>query len=1076
MSHPRPDPIRRLEPHLRHVQEVILSRQDPVTGLLPASTDVNAHGDYTHAWVRDNVYSILAAWGVARAYRRAGVDDGPVPELEGAVLKLMRGLLRSMMAQAPKVEAFKRSQHPLDALHAKYDPRTGGVVVPDDAWGHLQIDATSLFLLGLAQMTAGGLRIVWTQDEVDFVQNLVFYIGRAYRTPDYGIWERGDKTNHGEPELNASSVAMAKAALEALAGLDLYGAGNGQGSVVHVLPDEIAKAAITLEALLPRESSSKEVDAALLSAIGFPAFAVDDEDLAEATRRNVATKLSGRYGLKRFLRDGHQTALEDPTRLHYEPEELEQFARIESEWPLFVAYEALDALFRGARDEAAAALRRLSDLAVERDGQRLLPELYAVPAAAIEAERAAPGSQERLPNGNVPLVWAQSLWRLALLLDEGLLDPADLDPLGRHRRRRPARPTVQLALLAEDEALQRRLAERGVAAELASEVAPVRVGRAHDLARIFEGVGRNDKLGLGGRPLRRVHSLTTARAYRLAGRRVVFLPAFFDRREFYLTLDPRYLTERLAGEIAYLHRHWTLPGRPLMTLLLTRDLLGEGEEELLELVDELRTGRCRGVPVALGPLRQLLLAANEERIDDVDAEAIAGVEGLEPSAPLRTRTGRPRRARAAGAHEPLEPEAALAIELERDAGALRARLAASSNLFEQVEVLEVLARRGGLSAPMGAEAGGTTVRERLEEVYAAAGAHRLWGVVRRAAGLLEKTDVGLADALNDVLVVQKHVVLGKAYSEASTVTRPLPQPELLERIREFCRDDTRDRVLTQEVLIYLSSLIKAEPELFRGLLTLRVGHLILLLASELAAQQGVTQDEAYDRLMALAPCEVQGRLRQVLASYHETTARLREQESLQASRGAAGIRWPLGEGDALPDPPGGWWRWRQREGALNRVPAGFYPDVWRLLRHCHGVVIGDKLDRRNRLDSRLLLARTTAGEKNFALRVEHLLNKIPSPEYRQLSVEALVALGRLVDANPGLRVEGPLVLDVLVGHAVRVHWTERWPERAERYDQHKAEAWGAFYDQPPARTSDALVRAFRALLREGGEPELEASA
>ena len=27
---------------------------------------------------------------------------------------------------------------------------------------------------------------------------------------DYGIWERGDKTNHGVPELNATSLGMAK--------------------------------------------------------------------------------------------------------------------------------------------------------------------------------------------------------------------------------------------------------------------------------------------------------------------------------------------------------------------------------------------------------------------------------------------------------------------------------------------------------------------------------------------------------------------------------------------------------------------------------------------------------------------------------------------------------------------------------------------------------------------------------------------------------------------------------------------------------------------------------------------------
>jgi phosphorylase kinase alpha/beta subunit len=126
------------------------------------------------------------------------------------------------------------------------------VVVGDDGWGHLQLDATSLYLLMLAQMTASGLKIIFTVDEVNFIQNLVYYIGRAYRTPDYGIWERGNKINRGNPELNASSVGIAKAALEAINGLDLFGVNGSQASVVHVLPDEIARTRITLESLLPR--------------------------------------------------------------------------------------------------------------------------------------------------------------------------------------------------------------------------------------------------------------------------------------------------------------------------------------------------------------------------------------------------------------------------------------------------------------------------------------------------------------------------------------------------------------------------------------------------------------------------------------------------------------------------------------------------------------------------------------------------------------------------------------------------------------------------------------------------------
>jgi len=61
----------RLDDYYNQAEAIILTRQDPVTGLLPASTAVTVHGDYTHAWVRDNVYSILAVWGLG-----AGLPQG----------------------------------------------------------------------------------------------------------------------------------------------------------------------------------------------------------------------------------------------------------------------------------------------------------------------------------------------------------------------------------------------------------------------------------------------------------------------------------------------------------------------------------------------------------------------------------------------------------------------------------------------------------------------------------------------------------------------------------------------------------------------------------------------------------------------------------------------------------------------------------------------------------------------------------------------------------------------------------------------------------------------------------------
>ncbi len=131
-----------------------------------------------------------------------------------------------------------------------------------------------------------------------------------YLFKDYGIWERGDKTNTGIRELNASSIGMAKAALEAIDELDLFGARGGPSSVIHVMADEVQKCRAVLQSMLPRESLSKETDAALLTVIGFPAFAVESPDVIKRTCDEVITKLGGRYGCKRFLRDGYKNPRE----------------------------------------------------------------------------------------------------------------------------------------------------------------------------------------------------------------------------------------------------------------------------------------------------------------------------------------------------------------------------------------------------------------------------------------------------------------------------------------------------------------------------------------------------------------------------------------------------------------------------------------------------------------------------------------------------------------------------------------------------------------------------------------------
>ncbi|XP_011702818.1 PREDICTED: probable phosphorylase b kinase regulatory subunit alpha isoform X3 [Wasmannia auropunctata] len=598
----------RLDYYQRIVHKIIMNYQNPVTGLFPASADND------HAWIRDNIYCILAVWGLSMAYKKiadADEDRAKTYELEQSCVKLMRGLLMAMMQQKEKVEKFKSTQNPHDALHAKYSSTNGQTVVGDTEWGHLQIDAISLYLLILAQMTASGLQIVFNLDEVAFIQNLVFYIESAYCTPDYGIWERGDKTNHGLPELNASSIGMAKAAMEAMNELDLFGARGGPTSVIHVLADEAQKCQAVLQSMLPRESNSKELDSGLLSIISFPAFAVDEPNLIHETREAIIKKLQGRYGCKRFLRDGYKTPKEDMNRLYYEPWELRMFENIECEWPLFFCYLILDYCFQGNKEAVETCTRQLEEVMIKgEDGMKLVPELYSVAPENVSAEYAEPGSQTRIALGRCPFKWAQSLYILGKLLQEGFLAVGELDPLNRRlcSEKKPD-VVVQVVILAEDTEIREKIAQHDIHVQTIAEVSPIEVQPAKVLSHLYTYLGRNKKLGLSGRKSRDVGILSTSKLYSLHDKIFAFTPQLTDMTRFYIASDYELMIDIFKGEINFLKSSWqNMLGRPLVVMPLKNIHLDQGKIPLamITTLKKLKSGYINGTRVSLGNLNEFL--------------------------------------------------------------------------------------------------------------------------------------------------------------------------------------------------------------------------------------------------------------------------------------------------------------------------------------------------------------------------------------------------------------------------------------------------------------------------------------
>ncbi|XP_078682699.1 phosphorylase b kinase regulatory subunit alpha, skeletal muscle isoform-like isoform X11 [Branchiostoma floridae x Branchiostoma belcheri] len=908
----------RLDYYQHLVYKTILTHQNPITGLLPASIDQN------HAWVRDNLYCIMAVWGLSLAYKKTAdmdEDRAKAYELEQSVVKLMRGLLQCMMRQVDKLEKFKYTQATTDALHAKYNITTCGAVVGDMEWGHLQIDATSLYILMLAQMTASGFQIIFTLDEVAFIQNLVFYVESAYRTPDYGMWERGDKTNHGWPELNASSIGMAKASLEAIKEMDLFGSRGGPASVIHVMSDEISQCKAILESMLPRESKSKEIDASLLSILSYPAFAVEDVDLNNLTKNEIISKLEGRYGLSRFLRDGYKTPMEDPRRLHYEPWELAVFEGIECEWPLFWTYLILDGLFKGDKAQVLEYKEKLAEVMVKgEDGLPLIPELYTIPADKVEAEREDPGSQERTPGGKMPHMWSQSLYILGCLIQEGYLAPGEIDPLNRRLIGQP-RPdlVVQVSILAEDLYIQDLLKEHAIDVQTTQEVANIKVQPARVLSHIYHHLGQNKKLGLSGRPSYDIGLLGTSQLYTLKGQTFAFTPQFIDQQQFYLALDNELLVDMLKTDLAYLRYNWRNLGRPTVTFPVSHNMLAGRvlPPPLLNCLQKLLAGSMDGVRIHVGKLEEFmstscftsldfLYLSEGSPVSDAGDEVTEYLDSLlSPTFPKRNLLSTPRlgakrstslsrkasfrvlgsvrRSRSVfvdehnlpdvkGDHIPDIRHSPSMSKLREGSGdidcaELVEHLKDTWSLQEQADVLHYLYNTQGPDWDTKINMReGITVVMLVGELYEKAGQLKQWSIVRHMAGMLRKRVEDLAQAATDLLVRQKQLSVGlPPQPRERTITHPLPPEELAKMIYDSCGEDSSTAVLTQEILVYLAMFIRTEPNLFREMLRLRVGLIIQVMVSELARTLNCTGEEASEHLMSLSPFDLKTLLHHILS-------------------------------------------------------------------------------------------------------------------------------------------------------------------------------------------------------------------
>ncbi|XP_039650523.1 phosphorylase b kinase regulatory subunit beta isoform X3 [Perca fluviatilis] len=1033
----------KLDRYYDAVKTTILNYQSPTTGLFPVKTCSTCK----EAKVRDSLYCAASAWALAMAYRRIDDDMGRTHELEHSAIKCMRGILYCYMRQADKVEQFKQDPSPSKCLHSVFNVDTGDEVHSYADYHHLQIDAVSLFLLYLVEMICSGLQIIYNTDEVSFIQNLVFCVERAYRVPDYGMWERGSKYNNGSTELHSSSVGLAKAALEAINGFNLFGNQGCSWSVIFVDLDAHNRNRQTLCSLLPRESRSHNTDAALLPTISYPAFAVDDDALYSQTLDKIVRKLRGKYGFKRFLRDGYRTTNEDKNRRFYKPAEMKLFDGIECEFPIFFIHMMIDGVFRGNK----AQVKEYQDLLqpiifLSNEGHAVIPKYYYVPADFVEAEQNKHGSQKRFPSNSgrdgMFFLCGQALYNIAMLLVDELISPKDIDPVHRYVPYQDQRNVsmrysnqgpidndvvIHVALIAESQRLQVFLNTYGIQTQTPQQVEPIQIWPQKELVKAYRFLAINKKLGLSGRPERPVGCIGTCKIYRILGKTVVCYPIVFDLSDFYLSQDVMLLIDDIKNALQFIKQCWKMQGRPLFLVLIREDnIKGSRFNPVLDMLASFKKGNIGGVKVHVDRLQTLISGAVVEQLDflrvnEAEIPEFKSFEELElpKHSKVKRQTSTPN-----ASDLEQQPEINVDEWLQKPTNEIIQKFHDCDCLASQAQLAAILLRREGPDFLAKDE----NLRDELERLYRRAGSRKLWSVVRLAASLLTKIVDSLAPSITSVLVHGKQVTLGLFGQEEEVISNPLSPGVIQGIIYSKCspQGGEREAVLQQELVIHIGWIISNTPELFSGMLKIRVGWIVQAMKHELKIRAG---DMPPQDIYQLSPSDIKQLLLDVLQPQHTGRS---------------------------------WLNRRQIDGSLNRTPLGFHDRVWQILeRTPNGFTVAGTY-----LPQQPTLSDMTMYEMNFSLLVEDTLKKIVLPEYRQIIVELLMVVSIVLERNPELEFSDKVDLDDLVKQAFNDFQRDR--SRLEGIE--KQDGMEAFYNTPPLGkrgTSSYLTKAVMILMLQG---------
>ncbi|MBW2991771.1 glycoside hydrolase family 15 protein [Candidatus Woesearchaeota archaeon] len=332
---------------------ILKSMRHP-NGLFSAS-NLKVSTGYDRAWIRDNVYEAIGLEAV---------------DVESAV-KTYQALLDILLKHEEKIDWAIRNKptERYQYIHARYDPESLSEI--HEEWGNKQNDAVGLLLFKICELSNKGMDIIRDRHDLRIIQKLVDYLESIeyWHDCDNGMWEENEEVHASSVGACAAGLRELKKTIFKIPALE----GRELSRKVFVPVDLIKKGENTLKELLPRESTTKDVDMALLSLI-YPLNVVS-KTMAMQIVKNVEERLLRENGVIRYAGD-----------IYYSNGK-------EAEWTMGIVWLAIIHKLLGNKWDYNYYKIKTTDI-MNSKGE--LPELY------------FGGTNEH--NENSPLGWSQALY------------------------------------------------------------------------------------------------------------------------------------------------------------------------------------------------------------------------------------------------------------------------------------------------------------------------------------------------------------------------------------------------------------------------------------------------------------------------------------------------------------------------------------------------------------------------------------------------------------------------------------------------------------------------------------------